>query len=116
MPRPMQPRPNLPQSTSHLTAWRLAAGLTLEEVADTLCVSHSTVQRWETGGIAVKAKHLEALAKLYKTKPDALMAPPEIAPMMEQVVALLLALPEDKRRVWLETGAAMVGPVRETHE
>jgi transcriptional regulator with XRE-family HTH domain len=91
----------------YLTAWRLSAGLTLEELSTRLQVSHSTVQRWEAGLTPPNANQIEALAAIYGVEPAELMIPPSLAPLVRDATQILSEMSETTRGIWLATGAAM---------
>lgn len=67
---------NTPQQMSSLKALgenmkaaRKAAGLSQEDVAESLKTSNVTVSRWETGAFEPNEETIQALARLYKTTP-----------------------------------------------
>lgn len=49
----------------HLRAWRIHFDETLEGLAEKLRISHSTIQRWETGAIGVDDKQFAEIARVY---------------------------------------------------
>lgn len=53
----------------NIKTYRLAAGLTIQELAQKLGVSITTIHGWESGRTAVSAKNVPALAKALKVKP-----------------------------------------------
>jgi len=55
---------------AQLRRWRLAEGLTLQEVADRLEVSLATASRWETGRTKVSLDTYSRLADLYRVGVD----------------------------------------------
>ncbi|QNP72105.1 helix-turn-helix transcriptional regulator [Streptomyces roseirectus] len=55
---------------AQLRQWRLAEGLTLQEVADRLEVSLATASRWETGRTKVSLDTYSRLADLYRVGVD----------------------------------------------
>lgn len=71
-------------NVSLLRAHRLARGWTLQHVADRLraicatvsgdepALSHQRVSRWEQGGDMPSMRYLDALCRLYRTRPDLL--------------------------------------------
>jgi transcriptional regulator with XRE-family HTH domain len=56
--------------------YRIAAGLSLSAVADSLKTTTRTVLRWERGDYEPSASALKEMALLYKTTLDALLANP----------------------------------------
>ncbi len=99
--------------TQHLKAWRKRAGLTQEQVADLLDVTHSTVGKWEKGLIAMPLDRLDDLARLYRAEhPWELLLPPddrEHAPKLAEAHAILRALPPEEAAAWLLIGRRMAG-------
>lgn len=53
---------------------RKKSKLTLQEVADTLGVTKSTVFKWESRNTNLKGKHLFNIASLYNVSPDSLIS------------------------------------------
>lgn len=96
----------------HLRAWRERAGLTLEQVAEKLDVTHSAVQKWERGQVPVTLPRLQELAPLYGAQPFELLFPPaerEQAATLAQAWEILRQLPPDQAAAWLLTGRTMAG-------
>lgn len=58
-----------------LEALRVNAGMTQQDVADTLGVSRQTVIKWEGGNVEPKELVIYALAKLYKVEIDIIRVP-----------------------------------------
>ncbi len=58
-----------------LKAWRTAAGLTQEYVAEALGVSRQAVSKWENGASEPSTANLMALSKLYGLPVDELLRP-----------------------------------------
>jgi transcriptional regulator with XRE-family HTH domain len=56
-----------PDMKPHIKRIRLESGKTQAEVADTLGVSQSTYQRWESGAIPPSIETLEILANVFET-------------------------------------------------
>lgn len=56
-----------PHMKPHIKRIRLESGKTQAEVADTLGVSQSTYQRWESGAIPPSSETLEILANVFET-------------------------------------------------
>lgn len=53
---------------------RMLLGLTLEDISKTCGVSHTTVQRWESGNITdIKASKIKLLANILEVTPGYLM-------------------------------------------
>lgn len=68
-----------------LRAWREHRGLSLQQVADALRVTHTTVGRWEKGQMKIREEVLHALAELYKVSPRQLRAPVEQAELVRRL-------------------------------
>jgi transcriptional regulator with XRE-family HTH domain len=62
-----------------LRAARLKAGMTVREVAATLDISHTLIVKYENGTIAPSFDRLDALARIYRLTPAALMAEQDAA-------------------------------------
>jgi transcriptional regulator with XRE-family HTH domain len=112
------PRKSKPQATgstvgphpfAFLVGWRESAGLTQENVGETLGVTGVTVHRWETGKTAVTTSTWFALSKLYgASHPSQLWFPPHLrdrAAALESAWAVIAALPADQLQRWIEMGA-----------
>lgn len=90
---PINPDPLAYQK--HLRAWRKLRGMTLEQVAAALDVSHTSVSRWEKGDMEITSKTLVALCRLYGVAPEMLLYPPteaelsrrfdELRPLLERM-------------------------------
>lgn len=94
----------------HLRAWREKSGLTLEQVAEKLNLTHSAVQKWERGDSPVTLPRLADLAPLYGAKPFELLFPPdqrEQAAHLSEAWEILRAMPGDRAAAWLMTGRAL---------
>lgn len=73
----------------HLRAWRLAFDETLEGLAQRLQISHSTIQRWETGASGVDDRQFAELAHVYGITPAELSAPPADRERMKRLDEVL---------------------------
>jgi transcriptional regulator with XRE-family HTH domain len=96
----------------HLRPWREHAGMTLQKVAEALSVSHSAVQKWETGRSPVTLDVLHDLAPIYGAQPFELLFPPaerEKAAPLAEAWAILRKLTPEQVNAWLLTGRSMAG-------
>lgn len=78
----------LPRTPVHayLAEWRNHRGMTQQQVADTLNVTHTTVGRWENGEVKkIKDEDLERLAELYAISPRQLLHPVDQADMVKRL-------------------------------
>jgi transcriptional regulator with XRE-family HTH domain len=103
-----KPHPTVMQH--HLRAWRHEKDLTLEEVANSIGVKHTTISRWERGKLPLTTRDLERLASLYGVTTHQLCAPPEQAALvahLDEVQQIIEQLEPDDLGHWLATGRAL---------
>lgn len=95
-----------------LRALREASGLTQRAVAEALGWMQSMVYRLESGSSLPRLQTLLLLADFYKVPLSSLVASPTDPPGEEEVELLMLlrALPEDRRRAALATVRALAKP------
>jgi uncharacterized protein YigA (DUF484 family) len=75
----------------HLLAWRRQMDKTQQEVAFALNVSHSTIQRQESGRAGVDDASFAEIARFYQITPAELSAPPSEAKRAQELHRLLTA-------------------------
>lgn len=85
-------RPKKHPARPNLRAWRAHFGFTLEQVAERLGVSHSTVVRWETGENGVSDEVFAAIAAAYGITVAELSAPPADAGRARELHRLMEAM------------------------
>lgn len=95
-----------PRIHQHLRAWRLAKGMTLEQVGGEMGVEHTTVQRWEFGKIAIPSTKLERLAALYGVSVPSLLAAPNDHRAQAVLAAqgIIESLDPEDMNDWLKSG------------
>ena len=91
----------------NLRPWRKASGFTLQEVAERLGVTHSSILRYEKGAVKPSPEILTALAELYGCTPAELEVPPgqrEQGRRVHDAILLAKSLPAEVVDRWLEIG------------
>lgn len=86
------------QTRNFIREWRMYAGVTQEQLAEAVGVTHASIQRYETRKQAVSADKLSAIAKRLNCTPSELLSrspheDPEIWPLWNQ------ATPDQKRQI-----------------
>lgn len=79
---------SIPLIAAALRAGRERAGLSQEQVAGLVGVSHVTISHWEHGRRRPRDVHLRLLARLYDLRPDDLMEEPDQVPHGEALARL----------------------------
>lgn len=96
---------------TYLRAWREHRGMSLEEVGVALGKRHSTISRWERGGMKLSTEDLEALAHLYSATVNQLQMPPTVAEMvarMDRAQAVLAGLSKEDLDAWISMGERLL--------
>ncbi|WP_439813999.1 helix-turn-helix domain-containing protein [Zavarzinia sp. CC-PAN008] len=92
-----------------LRAIRKRSGLTLQAVATSLGIDHTTLQRWETGKRDPSVSDILRLADLYGVHPGEIFRPlPGQDDQAARVAAIAAQLPSDRLEHWLAVGMAML--------
>jgi transcriptional regulator with XRE-family HTH domain len=95
----------------HLRAWRSLTGLTLQQVAGALGISHTTLLRYEKGIVMPSDDTVRRLAEIYGCTPAELQLDPKDRRKGQRVhLAIELAqnLPPEFVDQWLEIGRLMI--------
>jgi transcriptional regulator with XRE-family HTH domain len=89
----------------NLRPWRKASGFTLQEVAERLGVTHSSILRYEKGAVKPSPEILTALAELYGCTPAELEVPSgkrQEGKRVHDAILLAKSLPGEVADRWLE--------------
>lgn len=95
----------------HLRAWRKAKGFSLENVANTLGTTQTTIGRWETNKTPISYESFKKLADIYGISVLQLMLPPdesENVKMSEDAYEIIKRLDENLIKLWLDLGYALI--------
>ncbi len=76
----------------HLAAWRRHFDITLQELANKLGTTHTSVMRWEKGESGVDDKTFAAIAEAYGITVAELSAPPTDAAAAREMHRLMTAM------------------------
>lgn len=102
--------------TTHLRAWRRLKGLTLQQVAARLNVSHTTLLRYEKGVVMPPDDAVKQLAQIYDCTPAELEVDPEQRRKGQRVhlaIELAKALSPELAERWIEIGELLRKEARE---
>ena len=116
MPRPQS---SPPSETNRLLELRLKNGLTQEQLAERLGVSHATVQRLESGKRRLTEHRMLDLADIFGVEPAELLQPrklPEAAEAERRAAALARRLTPAQREVWFQMAEMLAGDARRDTE
>ena len=91
----------------HLKAWREFREKSLEQVANILDISHTTLLRWESGVHRVPAEKIKELARIYDCTPAELEYPPAergTGQMLDHVLKLIQEKDPKALEAWIALG------------
>ena len=110
---PLTVAPEAPHPWAHLRAWRIHAGMTLEDVGEAFDRSFASIQRWETGKAPITVENLFRLAELYGAASiqDLTMTPQnaELHEDRRKALKLVAELSDAHRQQWLDLGRTLTG-------
>ena len=92
---------------SHLRAWRKHAGLSQEQLGNSMGVAHTTVGRWERGEVPLTTKEFERLAQVFEATPaELLVAPPDakMVSVLHEPYDIVRNMSPETLQHWLEIG------------
>jgi transcriptional regulator with XRE-family HTH domain len=90
-----------------LRAWRNHSGMSLEEVAPKVGITHGTLSRIERGAVPYNQDLLERLADLYGCEPaELLIQDPAVGP---NVIPIWAGADDDQRRAIATVAETIVG-------
>lgn len=95
----------------HLRAWRKAKGFSLENVANALGTTQTTIGRWEMNKSSISYESFKELADLYGISVLQLMLPPdesEKVEITEEAYEIIKRLDENLIKLWLDLGHALI--------
>lgn len=95
----------------HLRAWRKTKGFSVENVANALGTTQTTIGRWEVNKSPISYESFKEIAKLYGISVLQLMLPPdesEKVEILEEAYKIIKGLDESLIKLWLDLGYALI--------